>query len=100
MVETGADNLEVDEDGSLWIGAHPRLGQFVLYWLGLKRHAPTQVVKVPFYAGRFGEREVIYESEGRELSASTVAAVYKDRLLIGSLHEGVLDCRLGRGAVP
>ena len=48
---TGVDNIELDNDGDLWIGAHPNLLGFKSYAKGKKKYAPSEVIKVK-YNGR------------------------------------------------
>ena len=89
---TGGDNIERDSQGRLWIGAHPKL-------LTLARHqqdpglpAPSQVIRVSPDSAAVEE---IFLDLGRRLSASSVAAVHGDRLLIGPVWDPrFLDCTL------
>jgi arylesterase/paraoxonase len=85
-VNTGIDNIELDENGDLWMGAHPNLLGFAAYAAGKKEIAPSEVIKVTN-----GEVvESLYENDGVFVSASSVAAPYKDLLFIGT----VMDDRL------
>jgi arylesterase / paraoxonase len=95
-VNTGADNLEVDENGDLWIGAHPKLVAFLLHAAGLRRHSPTQVLRIPYVAGNYGSPEEVFRDRGELLSGSSVAAVHEATLLIGSVFQGFLVCELRR----
>lgn len=91
---TGVDNIEVDKDGNLWVGAHPKLLTFVKYSKDPEVSSPSQVLKVVPKGKGFIVTE-IYASSGRPLSGSSVAAVYKDTLLIGSvLDDRFLRCRI------
>ena len=81
-VETGIDNIELDEDGNLWMGAHPSLLAFTSYAVGKKEIAPSEVIKVT------GDKvESLYENDGELVSASSVAAPYKDLLFIGTVMD-------------
>jgi arylesterase / paraoxonase len=97
---TGPDNLEVDANGDLWIGAHPSSFVFLqhafLRRLGIRRRSPSQVIRIPHRDGEYGAPEVVYGEDGTVLSGSSVAAVYRDTLLIGSVFEGFLVCELRR----
>lgn len=89
---TGADNLERGGDGHLWIGAHPNM----LAFLGNARDpdhlSPSQVLRFDPSSGR---TEEIFLSRGDDLSTSSVGAVYRNRLVIGSVFdEHVLVCEM------
>jgi arylesterase/paraoxonase len=94
-VGTVPDNLELDAEGALWIGAHPKALELVRYRNGRAPRAPSQVVRAGREAdGRWTVEEVFLDT-GETLSASSVAAVHGDRLLIGGIYEPrLLDCRL------
>ncbi len=83
---SGIDNIELDENGDLWIGSHPSLLAFAAYAAGKKDIAPSEVIKV--VDGK--EVESLFENDGAFISASSVAAPYKDLLFIGT----VMDDRL------
>jgi len=97
-IGTGGDNIEVDADGDLWIGSHPKL-------LTVQRHfndptvpAPSQVMRVR--PDREGDERVeeVYLSDGTPISAASVAARLGNRLLIGPiLSPGFLDCEMEAG---
>ncbi len=91
---SGGDNVEVDSDGTLWIGAHPKLLTLVGYMGGRRPIAPSQVLHVVPHAHGGDVREV-YLDLGEQLSAATVAAVRGKRLLIGPLADTkLLDCTM------
>lgn len=91
-IGTGGDNIEVDAEGHLWIGAHPKL-------LAVPRHqadpsvpSPSQVVRVSADGTTVEE---VYLNDGTPMSASSAAARAGDRLLIGQIFgRGFLDCRM------
>ncbi|MFC1824597.1 strictosidine synthase family protein [Thermodesulfobacteriota bacterium] len=92
---TGADNIELDEKGQIWIGAHPKLLTFIKHSKNPKVLAPSQVLRVSIEESDQYRIEEIYLSEGEPLSASSVAAPFKDILLIGSvLDPRFLLCKL------
>ncbi len=84
-VGTGIDNIELDEHGDLWLGAHPNLLAFTSYAAGKSETAPSEVIKISD-----DEVESLYENVGSFVSASSVAAPYKDLLFVGT----VMDDRL------
>ncbi len=92
---TGLDNIEINGQGDLWIGAHPQLLTFMSHARDKTKMAPSQILRLsPQDQGGFNIEEV-YLNRGEELSASSVAAVRNRRMLIGAVFdEKFLDCRL------
>lgn len=92
---TGVDNIEIDQNGDLWIGCHPKLLTFVKYSKDPDALSPSQVIKVAQASpGQYDVKE-IYLDNGRPLSGSSVGAVFEDKLLIGSVFdERFLLCRM------
>lgn len=83
---SGLDNIAVDETGSLYIGAHPNVIDFLGHAGDPASPSPSQVLKAT-PGERGGEVRTIYLNDGSELSGSSVAAPYGDRLLIGAVFE-------------
>ncbi len=91
FVGSGLDNIEVDEEGVLWIGAHPKMLKVGPHGRDTANRSPSQVVRVDPASG---EVEEVYLDEG-EFSGSSVAAVRGRRLLVGQIFDdGILDCTL------
>jgi arylesterase/paraoxonase len=90
---TAPDNVEVDDDGALWVGAHPKLLALVAHGKGAPEHSPSQVVRASPRPGGGWAVEEVFLDPGERQCASSVAAVRGDRLLIGGIFEDhVLDC--------
>jgi arylesterase / paraoxonase len=94
-VDTGVDNIEVDEQGALWIGCHPQLLKFAGHAADERKFSPSQVLKLtPNTSGQYTAEE-IFLNDGTSYSGSSVAAVYKNTMLIGSVFEkSILICTL------
>jgi arylesterase/paraoxonase len=91
---TGIDNIELDENGDLWIGAHPQLLKFVSHAKNIDKHSPSEIIKINVADGSF-DQEIIYRNSGVPLSGSSVAAVKGNRMLVGSVFDSaILDCTL------
>ena len=89
------DNITTDEEGNLWIAAHPKLLSLLRAFRNASSIAPTQIFKVLPSAQEPGRVTEVYLNEGQALSAGSVAAVHGDRMLIGSAVEPrLLNCRL------
>jgi arylesterase/paraoxonase len=96
-IGSGVDNIEIDDAGDLWIGAHPKLLTFVQHAGDASRLSPSQVIRVGGPDTDAPDVEEVFLSLGEDLSGSSVGAVYEDRLLVGSvLDDGILDCRMNR----
>lgn len=92
---TGVDNIEIDQKGDLWIGCHPKLLTFVKYSKAPGVLSPSQVIQVEKRTSGSYEVKEIYLNNGQLMSGSSVAAVFKDTLLIGSVFdERFLMCSL------
>ena len=91
---TGVDNIELDEKGDLWIGAHPQLLKFVAHSKQSENRSASQVIKIKASDGSF-DMETVYQNNGDPISGSSVAAVKGQRMLIGSVFDPImLDCTL------
>jgi arylesterase/paraoxonase len=92
---TGVDNIEIDPKGNLWVGCHPKLLTFVKYSKDPEVLSPSQVIKVERKSPDQYNVIEIYLNNGQPMSGSSVAAVFKDALLIGSVFdERFLLCKL------
>ena len=89
-LKSGIDNISVDEDGNLWIGAHPKMLAFVGHAKDPHNPSPSQVLKLtPDGNGSYSVRE-IYLDDGNQLSGSSVAVHYKNELFVGAVFESKL----------
>lgn len=94
-VGTGVDNIEIASDGALWIGAHPKLLDFVRHAGDASAPSPSEVVRVRVSDDAW-QVEQFYLDLGEQLSGSSVAAVWRDRMLVGAVFDAAfLDCRIG-----
>jgi len=80
------DNINVAFDGSLWIGAHPKPLALGAVTFGAAKRAPSAVIRydADAAAGDAAYAE-IFSDDGRKISAASVAALDRGRLIIGSL---------------
>lgn len=83
---TGVDNIELDESGQLWIGAHPNLLRFASYAAGKNPTAPSEVVRIQFSHGE-SKVESIFTDPGDQISGSSVALPWGDFLFIGNVMD-------------
>jgi len=94
---TGVDNLNVDDEGAIWIGAHPILYQLFQYIQDTEKNlAPSQILKIKFDKNKSENPQIteVFADTGTMLKGSSAAVRYKDRLLIGSVFDKLLLCEL------
>jgi arylesterase/paraoxonase len=90
---TAPDNLNVDDDGVVWMAAHPKLLSFIAHVEHPEKRAPTQVLRFDPNGAEPRLRQV-YLDDGTQISAGTVAARWRDDFLIGALlDKKVLICK-------
>jgi arylesterase / paraoxonase len=92
---TGGDNIDVDANGKILIACHPKLFSLMAHMKDETKKAPSQILEL-FKSdnGAYSFKE-IYSNQGDEISAASVGAAYKKRLLIGAIFEDFfLDCTL------
>ena len=81
--KTGVDNIELDQAGNLWIGCHPQALKFLAHAKDEKKISPSEIIEIKYRGKEDYEQISIYSNDGSEISASSVGAVYKNKLLIG-----------------
>lgn len=91
-VDTGADNIEIGGDGSLYVGAHPAVFDFLAHAADASEVAPSQVIRVD---PETGETEDVFVATDGTISGSSVGAVHDGKLVVGAVFDGhVLVCPL------
>lgn len=95
-VGIGVDNLDVASDGAVWAAGHPNFFALAGHFMsGFETPSPSQVFRVPMTGGEAGAPEDVYLDAGDTYSASSVAAVYNGKMLIGSITETkIMSCDL------
>ena len=84
---TGPDNLELDEDGAIWSGAHPNLLRFAAYAKGDKETAPSEIIKINYKSKGEYSVDRIYVETGEKMSGSSVAAPWGDLVFAGNVMD-------------
>ncbi len=84
---TGVDNIEFGEDGKLWIGCHPNLIHFGEYAKGNEEISPSEIITIDYRGKGDYTIEKIYEGDGSNMSASTVATTYEDLIFVGNVMD-------------
>lgn len=92
---SGVDNIDIDLDGTLWIGAHPNLLQFLQYAEDRNENSPSQVLRVSMTPEGEWKWDEIMLLDGEYLSGSSVAVSWEGKVIVGSvLDQRFLICDL------
>ncbi|XP_051813090.1 serum paraoxonase/arylesterase 2-like isoform X1 [Acanthochromis polyacanthus] len=87
------DNIEVDQKtGDLWLGCHPNYMKMITY--DPKDPPGSEVIKIKNIHSENPVVSMEYGDNGKVLMASTVAAPYEGKLLIGTVFHKALYCDL------
>lgn len=78
------DNIEVDDAGTLWIGAHPKLFSFIEHSEDPTVLSPTQVFRIDPASGRVDE---VLLDDGSLLSGTATAAVAGEHMVLGPVFD-------------
>jgi len=84
FIGSGLDNIDINEDGSLWMAAHPKLIDFAMYSAGWRATSSSQVINAVPGEKSGGEVRTVFLDLGEKLSGSSVAVAYDNTFLIGS----------------
>lgn len=87
--QTGLDNIELDQNGNLWIGCHPKMLAFASHAKDSEKRSPSQVLKIEPDLDHFSKSKIteIYLNDGNPLSGSSAATVDGELLLLGTVFE-------------
>jgi arylesterase/paraoxonase len=84
---TGVDNIELDQEGNLWIGSHPNLLKFSAYAKGKQAISPSEIIKIIYRGPGDYSVEKVYVEDGHEMSGSTVAATLGNLIFAGNVMD-------------
>ena len=85
--KTGVDNIEVDPEGLIWIGAHPSLLHFSSYAQGRNPIAPSEVITIDYTAKGDYQVNSLYVEDGSHMSAATIAIPIDDNIYLGNVMD-------------
>ncbi len=91
-VATAPDNIDVAEDGSLWVAGHPNTSKFLAHAKDAAHIAPSHVLRIDPQTGAVEDKFV---SLNGEINASSVGAATDDMLIVGAVFDShVMVCPL------
>ena len=84
---TGVDNLTLDKNGKIWIGAHPNLLRFSAYAKGKYATTPSEIIVLDYRAKGDYTVKSIWTDNGERMSGGTVAVPYPGGILAGNVMD-------------
>ncbi|XP_013013849.1 serum paraoxonase/arylesterase 1 isoform X2 [Cavia porcellus] len=92
-LDTLVDNISVDPvTGDLWVGCHPNGMKIFSY--DPDNPPASEVIRIQNILTEEPTVTVVYADNGTMLQGSTVASVYKGKLLVGTVFQKALYCEL------
>jgi hypothetical protein len=87
------DNIDVSADGQIWVTGHPKVMALIQHFASRgEKPAPSMIERVR-WDGKAAVTEVIHSSNGNDLPASSIGAVFNNRVLLGGITPlKMLDC--------
>jgi len=92
---TGADNLDVDEEGNVWIACHPNFVRFIIHVLIPSMPSPSQVMKVNLNTSPVQVKEIFLSNgdDQNDINASSTAIFTNNFMVITPVFDDhVLVC--------
>lgn len=80
---TAPDNIDIAEDGALWIGAHSNVVALAMHFI-VGSNSPTQILRVDV-SGAEPVIDEIYMNAGGQITSGSGGSVVGNKLLIGSI---------------
>ncbi|KAJ7322332.1 hypothetical protein JRQ81_018619 [Phrynocephalus forsythii] len=93
QLDTMIDNVSVDPDtGDIWAGCHPNGMRFFLY--DSENLPGSEILRIQDILSEKPTVTQVYMDDGSIIQGSSVAKVYNERLLIGTVFHRGLHCKL------
>lgn len=87
----GVDNIDRAPDGSMWIGGHPKMLDFIAHAGDPRIMSPGKVMRIVPQSD--DEPQTIFVTDGDILSGLSVAAQYNGKVVMGQVFDdGLLVC--------
>lgn len=93
-MDAGVDNIRRNQDGSFFIGGHPKMFSTLFYQMGLADTSPSVVFHAtPPKDGKGGELRVVYLDDGTQFSGASGAVSYGDKMFVAAIRDNhILSC--------
>ncbi|XP_052058252.1 serum paraoxonase/arylesterase 1-like isoform X4 [Mytilus californianus] len=92
--KTALDNPTLDKDGNVLVGSHPILWQLMAHLDNPETPASSQVIKLHMKDGVVTKMTEVFSDNGHTLYGSSVASLYKDAMLVGTVYHKLMYCEV------
>lgn len=86
-VGTGADNIELDAQGRLWVASHPNSLKFIGHAGDAAKYSPSRMLRI---TPGTGEVELVMDHDGSIISAVATSAVNARWIVLGDVFDAKL----------
>lgn len=88
-LKSGLDNIDVDTDGNIWIGSHPKMLDFVGHASDSTKHSPSQVFRLSPGVSSHTDYEIkeVFLDDGAMISGSSVAVHHNETVYVGVVFD-------------
>ena len=98
-INSGLDNVDIDEKGNIWIASHPKLLDFVSYEKDSTQLSPSQIFKIE--PAKDYQMTKMYENDGSQISGASVALVSGDSMYVGDVFDRkILLLKITKEGIP
>ncbi len=94
-IPSGLDNIDIDEQGRLWVAGHPKLLEMQGVRADPNKVTPSQVFLVSIMGGVPAAANLVFADDGHRVNGVSIGASWKNHLFMGGpLDNKVTDCVL------
>jgi arylesterase / paraoxonase len=86
-LHSSPDNLSWDDEGNLWVAAHPNLISLMAMSHKHKRRGPAQILKVTLPLSEKPTVKTVFSDDGRKISAVSVAKPAVGVVVLGTVFD-------------
>jgi arylesterase/paraoxonase len=84
-LNSGLDNIDIDQQGNIWIASHPKLLDFVSHSKDSTHFSPSQIFKIE--PQKEYKITKVFEDDGSHVSGASVAVASGDSVFVGNVFD-------------
>jgi arylesterase/paraoxonase len=94
-IPSGLDNIDVDEQGHIWVAGHPKLLDMQGVRSDASKVTPSQVFAVTLMNGLPAAANLVFADDGHRVNGVSIGASWHNHLIMGGpLDNKITDCAL------